>query len=349
MKFTIAICTWSRAPMLRRALASHAAVLVPRGVEREVVVVDNGSTDETPEVVAEFGGRLPIRRVSEPTPGLSHARNAAVRAARGDYILWTDDDVLVPPNWMEVYAEAIRRWPEAAVFGGPIRPQFDATPPRWLARALPVVANAYALLDLGDAPAPFSERAVPFGANYVVRTAEQRLHPYSPRLGRVHDKLTSGEETAVVRAILADGGTGWYVPTAGVRHLLAPERLTERYLRRYYVAQHARADDLDVPKLLGRPRWAWRVAIENELLYLVTRPFGSPERWLAHLRRASEGWGLLRAAAPSGRPDEWRPSTHEPSPEAAKQAASPEPAVAPAAAPTASASFDDAGPETGAR
>lgn len=309
MKLTVAICTWNRAMLLRRALASHVDAHVPAGVEREILVVDNGSTDETPGVVNEFAARLPVRRVSEPTPGLSHARNAAIDAATGDYVLWTDDDVLVPRSWMTSYAEAVARWPDAAVFGGPIHPFFDAPPPRWLARALPVVANAFALLDLGELPVPLSDAVVPFGANYMVRVAEQRTHRYSPRLGRVRDNLAGGEETAVVRAILADGGTGWYLPSPAVHHVLPHQRLTVRYLRRYYFAQNASLAHVPgFPLIFGRPRWAYRVAIEHELRYWVTRAFGTPERWVHHLRRASEGWGLLHAASPIGRPDEWRPA-----------------------------------------
>src|SRR5688500_3500637 len=97
MQVTVIICTRNRADQLRRTLESAAAVDTPEHVSWELLVVDNGSTDHTPEVVESFSGRLPIRRVSEPEAGLSNARNRGVAEAKGDYICWTDDDVLIDP------------------------------------------------------------------------------------------------------------------------------------------------------------------------------------------------------------------------------------------------------------
>ncbi len=301
-QFSIAICTWNRADLLRRALASHAAGAIPPGLEWELIVVDNGSTDHTPAVVAEFADRLPLCYVVEPTRGLSHARNAAVRAARGEYVVWTDDDVLVGAGWLAGYADAVAWWPEAAVFGGPILPHFDEPAPEWLLRALPVIGNVFALLDLGPDPRPFGGGVLPFGANYVVRAAEQRRHPYSPNLGRVGTWLGAGEETAVVRAILSDGGEGHYVPEARVAHIVLAARQSVSYLRRYYVGNEASWATVDPHAasgslFLGRPRWAWRQAVEHELLYHLTRAFRSPEQWARHLVLASVAWGRLRIRA----------------------------------------------------
>ena len=67
----------------------------------------------TDDVIRSFENRLPIRRAFEPTPGQSNARNRIVAEATGDYILWTDDDVTVSPDWLVVYAEAFRARPGA--------------------------------------------------------------------------------------------------------------------------------------------------------------------------------------------------------------------------------------------
>lgn len=302
---TVAVCTWNRAALLARTLDAMTRLRLPRDLAWELVVVDNGSTDDTAAVVAGFEGRLPVRRLVEPRTGLSHARNAAVAAARGTAIVWTDDDVLVEVDWLAGYAAAFARWPDADVFGGPILPYFDAPPPEWLRRGLAQVANAYALLDLGPEPVPFDERRLPFGANYAIRTAAQRRVPYSPELGRVGTALRSGEETMVVRTLLAGGARGWWVPEARVAHLVPRARQTVRFLRAYYRGNGAssHADpSFHGPehgaRLLGRPRWVWRLAVEQQLLYWLRRPTAPPERWLAHLRLASSAWGTLLARAP---------------------------------------------------
>ena len=124
----------------------HAARCCSR-YQWELLVVNNNCTDGTDEVIRTFQDRLPVRRVFEPRPGLSHARNRAIAEATGDYILWTDDDVTVCRDWLVVYTDAFRRWPDAAVFGGPIQPWFDGTPPAWLRQVYPTIAGVYAARD----------------------------------------------------------------------------------------------------------------------------------------------------------------------------------------------------------
>src|SRR6266850_5965612 len=132
MLVTVGICTWNRAALLREALGSLTRLAVPPRLEWEVLVVDNGSTDDTPSVVAELGVAIPIRCVFERAPGLSNARNRCVREARGAYILWTDDDVIVDPGWLRAYVRAFQEHPASAVFGGPVRARFEGTRPAWL-------------------------------------------------------------------------------------------------------------------------------------------------------------------------------------------------------------------------
>ena len=98
MLITVAICSLNHAELLRRTLQSLAALQVPHDLGWEVVVVNNGSTDHTDQVLAAFADRLPLRCEVEPERGLSRARNRAVDTARGDYMVWTDDDVVVGPG-----------------------------------------------------------------------------------------------------------------------------------------------------------------------------------------------------------------------------------------------------------
>jgi glycosyltransferase involved in cell wall biosynthesis len=131
---TVLICTRNRADRLARALSSAAEMRIPQDLRWELIVVDNGSTDHTAEVVARFAARLPIRLVQESLAGLSNARNRGVSEARGRYICWTDDDVLIDPEWLASYSAAFARHPEAAVFGGRIEPLLEDPTPGWVAR-----------------------------------------------------------------------------------------------------------------------------------------------------------------------------------------------------------------------
>jgi GT2 family glycosyltransferase len=80
--------------------------------------VDNGSTDGTAELLESFSDRLPLRRVFEPGKGISRARNAGVRAARGGILAFTDDDCLPSPDWVSAIHGEFSRDPGLGGLGG---------------------------------------------------------------------------------------------------------------------------------------------------------------------------------------------------------------------------------------
>src|SRR5262249_10345499 len=107
MKLSVAICTWNRAKLLEQCL-DRLANASPPTADWELLVVNNNCSDNTDGVLDSFAARLPVRRIFEPKQGHSNARNAAVRSASGDYIIWTDDDVLVDKEWLVAYERAFR-------------------------------------------------------------------------------------------------------------------------------------------------------------------------------------------------------------------------------------------------
>jgi glucosyl-dolichyl phosphate glucuronosyltransferase len=296
-RLTVAICTWNRCELLRQSLEEMTKLVVPPDLAWELLVVNNNCTDATDEVIASFAGRLPIRGLHEPTPGLSNARNRAVSEASGDYLVWTDDDVLVDHDWLTAYREAFERLPDGAVFGGPIAPWFPNTPPRWLEQVWHRVAAAYASIDHGAGLVTFDERRLPFGANMAVRTDVQRRFPFDPERGVRPGSRMGGEEIDVVRRAMAAGGGGYWVPAARVRHYIPPDRQTLRYLRRYYYAHGLYVGRYEMPEryptVLGRPRWLFRTTAMSELRYRLHRPLGSPLVWIEDLMNASFDRGRM--------------------------------------------------------
>ncbi|MEQ1757264.1 MAG: glycosyltransferase [Vicinamibacterales bacterium] len=298
MLLTVAICTWNRAALLAQTLERLTRLERP-ATPWELLVVNNNCTDHTDAVLDSFRGRLPLRPVFEGASGHSHARNAAVRHAHGDYLVWTDDDALVDTTWLRAYERAIRRWPGAAVFGGPVRPKFEGTPPAWLEAIASEaeVQSAFAGRELGADPIELNgEDKSPYGVNFVVRMLEQRQFPYNPDLGRRHNAGALCEETNLVKAIFAAGGTGWWVPDARVEHWIPIQRQTLTYLRHYYTLRgrsYPTVYPRTTPMLWGRPRWMWRQAVQAEVSYRLARVSGHPHRWLKPFIKASVLWGVL--------------------------------------------------------
>lgn len=234
---TVIICTRNRASQLASVLDSACRLVVPPGLVWEFVVVDNGSTDGTADVVARYADRLPIKCVREDRAGLSNARNRGVDEAKGDYICWTDDDVVIDPGWLAAYAAAFKRHPDAAVFGGRVIPLLEKPTPDWFEQARyewPIV-SLLAYRDLGDdiIALSFKGGLTPYGANFAIRTAEQRRHLYNPELGVSPQHKRVGEETEVIYHIFKDGGNGWWVPDSKVNHIIPTKRQTLRYIFDY--------------------------------------------------------------------------------------------------------------------
>lgn len=127
---SIVVCTRNRAESLRRTLTALAGLNVARLPAVELVVVDNGSTDGTAEVVQAAAGSFPypVRLVSCPEKGLSRARNAAVAAARHELIRFTDDDCLPESDWAVRLAEAFGGDP-LQVIGGRVVDVAEGTTP----------------------------------------------------------------------------------------------------------------------------------------------------------------------------------------------------------------------------
>jgi glycosyltransferase involved in cell wall biosynthesis len=308
MEVTVAICTWNRHELLRQTLEQMTRVVVPPGITWEVLVVNNNCTDSTDAVLASFSERLPLRRLFEPFPGKSHALNHAVREAAGDYIVWSDDDVLFDEQWLAAYCRAFERWPDAAVFGGSILPWFAGTPPEWLRRTVTRLGGVYAVREPDAEPAPITltPLSLPFGANMAVRTTDQRRFTFDTSLGPRPGNPFGGEETALVRAMLASGATGWWVPDARVRHYIAEHRQTTRYVRNYFLGYgRSLARDEPVPSgrtIFGRPVWLWRQLVEAEARYRLGRLARKPEVWIEDLITAGMSRGQFVEYGARARP-----------------------------------------------
>jgi len=286
LEITVVICTRNRRASLERTLASIARCHVTPGLAWEVLVVDNGSSDETSAVIRNFASQMPIRSIREEVAGLSHARNAGVRHARGDYLIWTDDDVLVDEYWLDAYWCAFNGHPGAAFFGGRVHPVLEPPTPAWLSDNLDLLENLLAARDFGDEPFEIhgDDDRLPFGASYAVRTSDQRRHSYDPELGVSPTLRRSGEETQVLRAIMDEGGVGRWVPNAKVSHIIPARRQTLAYVVEHYRAYGETAAYLAARRgatmpLAARSRWEARYGLVKSLVAIALGGVLSKQRF----------------------------------------------------------------------
>lgn len=297
---SVVVCTRDRADRLARLMDSLCRLDVPPELEWELLVVDNGSRDETPRVANSYGERLPLRVVVETTPGLSRARNRALDTARGDALLWTDDDTTVPSGWLAGYAEAFERYPAAAFFGGPVAARIEGVAPGRLHIFQDVVGGAlcHHQPPIGLTCLNRNDWHLPWGANMAFRRSSLAGRRFDTQLGRAPGKaVLSGEEAAVQRAIIDAGGHGIWLPDVGLVHHVDRSRMRHAYLRRYFHGV-GWGEGYNLAK---RSRHTHRLKIEREARRLVaTRqahglvpPWAPLARRLRALRDISYQRGVL--------------------------------------------------------
>lgn len=288
MDVSVVICTRDRAASLARTLQSLGRMSIPKDLRWELIVIDNASTDETNAVLTRFQRSLPLRWEFEAAPGVSNAKNHAVTIVQGNYILWTDDDVIVDPLWLAAYIDAFCRWPDGAFFGGKIIPLFDEPMPHWLRDSWPMIGNVFAYRDFGDQPIQFrlEGNRLPYSANFAIRAAEQRAYLYDPTLGP--GTWVPGEETDVIERMLKDGKSGYWVPEAKVQHCTSRSRQTTRYIGEYYrkkgraTAYVSNSREYTGPQMFGVPRWLVRRMALNFCKFHLTRWTSPPATWIDH-------------------------------------------------------------------
>ena len=279
MKYSVVIATYNRAEDLRETLQSLAA-LRPDG-PWEVIVVDNNSADDTRAVVSESAATFPVelRYLLEQTQGRSPALNSGIAAARGEIIVTTDDDVRVPPDWLNAAARGLTAM-ECDYVGGRVLPIWGGPRPAWLPNHGGKQWAVIALLDYGERPIEFGAR-VPLGVNMAFRReAFERAGGFDPDTGRKAGTLLGQEVREwCIRARRA-GLRGWYVPDMQLQHIIPAARLTKRYFRRWFywrgisrarlyeragldmeAPERTTLDFTKVPHVLGVPRYLYRKAL----------------------------------------------------------------------------------------
>lgn len=232
MKITVILCTYNRCKTLATALDSIAAQTLPESVEWEVLVVDNNSCDQTRDVVEESCRRYPgrFRYLFEPHQGLSYARNAGVREARGDVLAFMDDDVTVEPRWLESLTAPLRSR-EWAGSGGRTVPAETFPLPDWLALDGPnnMMAVLCAGFDLGDQPRQLDRP--PYGTNMAFRTEMfEKYGGFRTDLDRCAGNTMSNGDTEFGRRLLAAEERLRYEPSAVVYHPVPEQRVRKEYL-----------------------------------------------------------------------------------------------------------------------
>jgi len=251
---SIVVGTLNRATLLERALRSLMAQRHP-GV-LEIIVVDNGSSDDTREVVSRLAGtavRAHLRYVLEPRLGLSIARNTGIALATGPIVAFLDDDSEADPDWASRLLGIFHGDPGVGAAGGKTLVRWPDVKPPWVAAS---IEGYYGRCDYGDDRKRLTFPQYPFGSNMAItRPLLVEIGGFRTDLGARGSNMMAGEETDLFERLHARAVVVVYEPSALVHHWAAPERLTRWWtLRRAF--KHGLSTAVMAFVNLQRPRRA---------------------------------------------------------------------------------------------
>jgi glucosyl-dolichyl phosphate glucuronosyltransferase len=227
---TIVIGTLNRRELLQGSLVSLLRQRCPAD-RFEILVVDNGSTDGTQEMVRRLAAAASnMRLVEEPARGLSHARNRGIAEARGRLVAFFDDDAVAEPDWVEVLLGVFEGEPETDAAGGRIEVLWPDQRPLWMPRS---IEGYYGLCDYGRERKRLAYPQYPFGSNMVIRRERLlAIGGFNTELGPTGGNLMAGGEQDLFFRLYRTDITIVYEPAALVHHWAPPERVTKRWTRR---------------------------------------------------------------------------------------------------------------------
>jgi glucosyl-dolichyl phosphate glucuronosyltransferase len=218
MKASIIVITRNRAAYLHEALKTLIAQEI-QGEAYEIIVVDNNSKDATASVVKDFKRAFgdKIQYVFEPEAGMSRARNKGADKAKGEVLLFIDDDALASPHWLQNHCSLYEVFPNLVATGGRIELLFDSGRPNWLADELLIVLGH---LNYSDEESLMFYPDHPFGVNFSVKKNHFiKIGGFEERVRNYND-----EKTFFYKLLLNKCNVG-YSPKALVYHRIPTSRL----------------------------------------------------------------------------------------------------------------------------
>ena len=293
---SICICTYNRAVSLDQTLASISTLSDLLITGDEVIVIDNSSTDNTPDVVISYKAELPIKYFFEPVQGLSAARNRALEEFCTDVCVFVDDDITLTAGLINAYRTAIEGNSAHHFFGGRLTPDWQGQEPAWYrGESIPLLDGILGRYDLGAQNIAYHQHSLlPYGANFALRRSLiDRVGSFDLSLGVQGDKLGRGEETDYFNRAMALGFSGMYLANAGAGHRLQRERLATTQLFSYGVQKG---------KVLAimnnaRPQHAYRTMLAYLLRGVWQLAKGRVDRYFQCVINIGIQYGIMQYAA----------------------------------------------------
>lgn len=280
-KVSVVVCTRNRADSLQNALQSLLRLAMPDGMDYEIVVVNNNSTDDTSQVVQAVANSttITVREFIETQPGVVYARNRGVEESRGEWVAFFDDDQLAQKDWLSSLIQLADE-KQCLCVGGAV---LLSLPEEQIRNLSPICRMLLGETVNMDSSLKYTPRQTPGAGNMMIhRDVFQQIGLFDAKFN------ARGEDTDLFLRMYAENISAWYTPDAIVYHVIPPERLTTDYMLRLADVMST-GMAVDERKFVGRAIYPlyWAARFLQAALVISPKYF-----WSALLKRREEqlGW-----------------------------------------------------------
>lgn len=304
---TIIFSTHNGAETIGRMLESFCQLSRPP-VDFEVLMINNACNDNTVAIAESFLSKLPLRILHQNKRGKNISLNYGIEYAKGNLLVFTDDDVLPDRDWLVHVWNCADVNKKIDLFGGRILPYWDDVPSDMFLNSVPISA-AYGITpeDLLEGPVP---AGAIWGANMFVRKRVfEKGFRFDESVGPGPGNYIMGSETEFNQRLESHGYLAWYCPTAVVRHIIQKHETTKKWLKKRafkfgkgaHARNHERINKDQITTLMGLqlnfPRWMirkffsdWLLSIKHMLLKDETSEISHLWSSYYHLGYITQGW-----------------------------------------------------------
>lgn len=233
MKFSIITCTYNREKYLGQTLRSVCEQDFP-AADCEIIVVDNNSTDNTATICEQYRMKYPdinFHYFKEYSQGFSFALNRAIQEAKGEYIVFVDDDETINPNHLELLDRYLKEYPQAQLIASPVIPIYEKGEPKWMSHFTKRLIGGYfyqgnkvKVLDASHYPGT--------GHTVIKKELYAKYGNYNTELGRKGTSLIGAEDKDMFNRLKNNGISAYYFPDIPIYHHIPESKTTDDFFNR---------------------------------------------------------------------------------------------------------------------
>jgi len=256
--FSVVFATCKRDDILKKSLDGYKNLTFDHK-NFEIVVIDNACLESTKKLIEQYSRDIPLKYLSEPTPGKNHALNSALNGLNGQWYIFTDDDVIPECNWLNAINEGIINNPKYRIFGGSIKPYIKNWP-KWIDLTNPHMQSAFVIKHSSIPYEEISPKAV-WGPNMIVHSdLFNNDFKFNTQIGPQGKNYIMGSETELLARLEKQGYSAIFLGQASVYHQIRPEQLSTQWIKgraiRHGMGEGYKSPNaLNAAQIFGMPRF----------------------------------------------------------------------------------------------